>query len=254
MTSQDLVAMPSTRRSFLYSLGASLGSVAFSDLLAQEAAGPLAVKQPHHAAKAKACIFLVMEGGPSHIDTFDPKPKLEQLHMQQFERAGEEFSPMSSGVRYYVQSPYKSRKVGQAGMDMCEHFVHLPEVADELCFYRGCQSESVDPPNGAVPHQYRQQVRRGPRCWLVGHLRARQREPEPSGLHRFGRGRFPAGRIGQLDERLPARLLPRHPVASGGIADSGHPSAIVEDPGAPAQEPRPARRSQSIAPSEASES
>ena len=138
--------IPSTRRSFLYSLGASLGSVAFSNLLAQESAGPLAVKEPHHTSKAKACIFLVMEGGPSHIDTFDPKPKLQDLHMQQFERVGEQFSPMSSGVRYYVQSPYKFRKVGQAGIDMCEHFTHLPEVADDLCVYRGCQSESVDHP------------------------------------------------------------------------------------------------------------
>ena len=135
-----------TRRNFLYSLGASLGSVAFSDLLARETAGPLAVKEPHHVPKAKACIFLVMEGGPSHIDTFDPKPKLEELHMQRFERAGEQFSPMSSGLRYYVQSPYMFRKVGQAGIDMCEHFVHLAEVADDLCVYRGCHAESVDHP------------------------------------------------------------------------------------------------------------
>ena len=135
-----------TRRNFLYSLGASLGSVAFSDLLAKETAGPLAVKQPHLPPKAKACIFLVMEGGPSHIDTFDPKPKLEELHMQRFQNVGEHFSPMSTGERYYVQSPYEFRKVGQAGIDMCEHFRHLPEVSDELCVYKGCQAESVDHP------------------------------------------------------------------------------------------------------------
>ena len=146
MRTRQLGHTRSTRRSWLYSLGASLGSVAFSDLLAKEDAGPLAPKTPHHQAKAKACIFLVMEGGPSHIDTFDPKPKLEDLHMQKFQRVGEQFSPMSSGERYYVQSPYQFRKVGQAGMDMCEHFTHLPEVADELCIYRGCQSESVDHP------------------------------------------------------------------------------------------------------------
>ena len=146
MLTRNFRAAESTRRSFLYSLGASLGSVAFSDLLARETAGPLAVKQPHHSASAKACIFLVMEGGPSHIDTFDPKPKLEELHMQRFERSGEQFSPMSSGLRYYVQSPYKFRQVGQAGIDMCEHFVHLAEVADDLCLYRGCHAESVDHP------------------------------------------------------------------------------------------------------------
>ncbi len=138
--------MQDTRRRFLYNLGASLGSVAFGDLLAQEAPGPLAQKDPHLAPKAKACIFLVMEGGPSHIDTFDPKPKLEELHLKRFQNVGEHFSPMSSGERYYVKSPYKFRKVGQAGIDMCEHFTHLPDVADDLCVYKGCQAESVDHP------------------------------------------------------------------------------------------------------------
>lgn len=146
MQPRDINGVRGSRRSFLYSLGATLGSVAFTDLLAKESAGPLAPKMPHLAPRAKACIFLVMEGGPSHIDTFDPKPKLEELHMKLFKREGEQFSPMSSGERYYVQSPYGFRKVGQSGIDMCEHFVHLPEVADELCVYKGCQSESVDHP------------------------------------------------------------------------------------------------------------
>ena len=146
MQPRDINGGRGSRRSFLYSLGATLGSVAFTDLLAKESAGPLAPKTPHLAPRAKACIFLVMEGGPSHIDTFDPKPKLEELHMKLFKREGEQFSPMSSGERYYVQSPYGFRKVGQSGIDMCEHFVHLPEVADELCVYKGCQSESVDHP------------------------------------------------------------------------------------------------------------
>jgi len=70
-----------TRREFVYGLGASLGSVAFSALLAQEKTGPLAPKQGHLPAKAKRCIFLMMEGGPSHVDTFDPKPALEKLHL-----------------------------------------------------------------------------------------------------------------------------------------------------------------------------
>ena len=146
MQPRDINGVRASRRSFLYSLGATLGSVAFTDLLAKESAGPLAPKTPHLAPRAKACIFLVMEGGPSHIDTFDPKPKLEELHMKLFKREGEQFSPMSSGERYYVQSPYGFRKVGQSGIDMCEHFMHLPEVADELCVYKGCQSESVDHP------------------------------------------------------------------------------------------------------------
>src|SRR5688500_14467619 len=80
--------VPGTRRSFLYGLGLSLGSAALASLSQAEEkpAGPLAPKQPHHASKAKACISLFMEGGPSHIDTFDPKPKLAELHLQEFTR------------------------------------------------------------------------------------------------------------------------------------------------------------------------
>src|SRR5439155_22405296 len=74
------------RRRFLYHLGASLGGVALTSLLAREQAraGPLAARPPHHPARARACIVLLMEGGPSHIDTFDPKPRLQGLHLTEF--------------------------------------------------------------------------------------------------------------------------------------------------------------------------
>lgn len=69
------------RREFLFHLGAGLGSVALTALLADDAAraGLLTARHPHHPARARACIFLCMEGGPSHIDTFDPKPVLRRL-------------------------------------------------------------------------------------------------------------------------------------------------------------------------------
>jgi hypothetical protein len=138
------------RRDFLYGLGSSLGSVAFSALLADAAQADNtspAKQQPHFPkAKAKHCIFLYMEGGPSHIDTFDPKPKLNQLHLKEFQRAGQEQSAMSSGTRYYVQSPFQFAKHGESGADMCHLWKNLAGVADELCFYRGCQVESVNHP------------------------------------------------------------------------------------------------------------
>src|SRR4051794_26388484 len=76
------------RRAFMYRLGYGLGGLAFTSLLAQQQAraGVLAAKKPMVPTKAKACIFLLMEGGPSHIDTFDPKPKLAELHMKEFVR------------------------------------------------------------------------------------------------------------------------------------------------------------------------
>jgi hypothetical protein len=138
-----------TRRESLFGLGAGLGSIALSAMLAddsQAADSPLSPKPGHVPAKAKACIFLMMEGGPSHIDTFDPKPKLRELHLKEFQRNDPMQSAMSSGKRYYVQSPFKFRKAGRCGADMAENWEHLVAVADELCFFRGCQVDSVNHP------------------------------------------------------------------------------------------------------------
>ena len=83
------------RRQFfheLFGLGASLGSVALTSMLSETARASSVASQPqrHAKATAKRCIFLYMEGGPSHLDTFDPKPKLESLHLKEFQRSGEE--------------------------------------------------------------------------------------------------------------------------------------------------------------------
>jgi len=137
-----------TRRDFLYGLSVSLGTAALNSLLQAEEkpASPLTPKAAHHEAKAKACIFLFMEGGPSHIDTFDPKPKLAKLHLQEFQRADKFASQMASGKRYYVESPFQSRQVGACGHWMSDRFEQLPAVADELCLYKGLQVDSVDHP------------------------------------------------------------------------------------------------------------
>ena len=140
-----------SRRECLFGLGAGVGSLALTALvgdraLAQEAAHPLAAKPGHVQAKAKRCIFLMMEGGPSHIDTFDPKPKLDELHLKEFTRQGDDASAMESGKRYYVRSPFRFVRAGQSGASMAENWTHLAGVADELCFYRGCQVDSVNHP------------------------------------------------------------------------------------------------------------
>jgi hypothetical protein len=141
------------RREFLLGLGLGLGSVALTALLAEEkpqgasgSSGATPTRGPHHRAQAKNCIFLMMEGGPSQIDTFDPKPKLADLHLQAFVREGKQKSAMESGRRYYVQSPFRFRKCGESGADMAENWSHLAKVADELCFFRGCQVDSVNHP------------------------------------------------------------------------------------------------------------
>ena len=130
-----------------------LVSLALTDLLSKDGSaastrGPLSPKPPMHPAKAKAVIMLFMEGGPSQVDTFDPKPALNQLHLKESKRT----AGLATGKRFYVGSPFKSRKVGQSGIDMCDQFIHMaePDVADELCVYRGCQAESLNHPEALL--------------------------------------------------------------------------------------------------------
>ena len=134
-----------TRRDFLFGTSAGLGSVALSALLSEESTTK-SPQKPHLPPQAKSCILLMMEGGPSHIDTFDPKPKLKQLHLKKFVRRGEDKSAMESGQRYYVKSPFAFRKAGKSRADLAEPWKELAKVADDICFYRGCQGESVNHP------------------------------------------------------------------------------------------------------------
>jgi len=131
------------RRQFLFSMTGAAGSLAIPQ---QTFAGPLSPKKGHLPAKAKRCIMLFMEGAPSHMDTFDPKPALDKKHMEEFKIVKKFKSGMESGKRYYVKSPYKFRQTGKSGAWMCEHFQELGKVADDICFYKGAQAESVNHP------------------------------------------------------------------------------------------------------------
>ncbi|MEZ6060101.1 MAG: DUF1501 domain-containing protein [Planctomycetaceae bacterium] len=141
-----------SRRSFLYGLGASLAASRLSQLLAEDqpaedqpaAAGPLASKQPMFPARVKNVIMLFMEGGPGHMDTFDPKPDLSRLHKTESKLSfGQE-----TGFKFFVGSPFSFRRVGNTGIEMCDQWQHLADsyVADELCNFRGCQAESLNHP------------------------------------------------------------------------------------------------------------
>ena len=139
------------RRDFLFGLGSSLGALALTDLQTAESAkpaGPLAPKKPMREPKAKAVIMLFMEGGPSQADTFDPKPQLNKLHLTESKRT----VGLANGKRFYVGSPFKSRKFGKSGIEMSDQWKFLadPEVADELCVYRGCHAESLNHPEALL--------------------------------------------------------------------------------------------------------
>ena len=147
------------RRDFLYGMSASLGTVALNALLQAEEKStpqpahlklekPLEPRDPHIKARAKACIFLFMEGGPSHLDTFDPKPALEKLHLKEFLREDNQVSAMASGKRYYIKSPFKHKQAGESGISLCEHFSHLSDVAE--CIMACRQNRSTTPPPAII--------------------------------------------------------------------------------------------------------
>lgn len=137
--------IPQLRRDFLYSLGASLGSIAFTSLLRADDPPSTLRRVPSVSnAKAKNVILLFMEGGPGQMDTFDPKPELSRLHKQESKLGfGQE-----TGFKFFVGSPFGFRKVGNHGIEMCDQWLNLadPYIADELCNYRGCQAESLNHP------------------------------------------------------------------------------------------------------------
>ncbi|MDG1891741.1 MAG: DUF1501 domain-containing protein [Verrucomicrobiota bacterium] len=180
-----------SRRRFLFELGAGLGPLALSSMLQGDD------KVPHHKSKAKSCIFLFMEGGPSHIDTFDPKPELSRRHLSEFNRSGEQESAMSSGKRYFVGSPFQFSKAGQCGADFSLPWRHLRGVADDLCFYRGCQVESVNHPTA---------------CY---HVNTGNRFGGDPGL-----GAWVTYGLGSINANLPGFVvLPRNAYPQGGAAN-----------------------------------
>ena len=132
-----------SRRDFLRRTGMGIGSLAFLDLMSREASAggnPLAPVAPHHAPKARAVISLFMHGGPSQVDTFDPKPLLAKYAGQtlqaSFANLNLEFTKTSTAKVLASKRTFK--KCGKSGLEMSDIFEHLPGVADELAVIRSC--------------------------------------------------------------------------------------------------------------------
>ncbi len=136
----------STRRSMLLGSACGFGHVALSGLLGQSARasatgseGPLAARKPHFPSRVKRVIFLFMWGGPSHVDTFDPKPRLAIDD-------GKPLSPKAvasdrPSLGNVLASPFRFAQHGQSGIWMSELFPHLAGQADRLCVLRSIHTE-----------------------------------------------------------------------------------------------------------------
>ena len=147
---------PFNRRRFLECSGGGFGMIALSAMLAEQGllkadepspADPLAPRKPPNQAKAKSVIFLFMSGGPSHLETFDPKPELQRMHGQKLPasfgmvktRRGVDRNKLLATKRTF-------KKYGQSGLDVSDLLPNIAQHADELCVFRGCHGDSVTHP------------------------------------------------------------------------------------------------------------
>lgn len=155
----DIIGIENTRRSFLTRSVTGIGATALaslmapgmgSSLFAEESKGALAngaIQKLHHPAKAKRVIFLCQAGGMSHLETFDHKPKLAELHDKPMPESFTKGQPIAQlqGKKlkcFGPQHPFK--KQGESGLEICEIFPKLGEVADELCIIKSMRTEAIN--------------------------------------------------------------------------------------------------------------
>jgi len=132
------------RREFLTDAFCGFGSLAFAQLCHAAARNPLAAKPPEHPAKAKSVIFLFMAGGPSHVETFDPKPLLNKLDGQkrptEFGEAKYQFVTAEARL---MGTKRTFKKYGQAGIEVSDLFPHTATCVDDLAVIRSCHGDMV---------------------------------------------------------------------------------------------------------------
>ncbi|HKM55801.1 MAG TPA: DUF1501 domain-containing protein, partial [Isosphaeraceae bacterium] len=182
-----------SRRAMLKSTAAGFGYLAFAGLstMAAEKNNPLAPKKTHFPAKAKHVIFLCMEGAPSHVDTFDYKPKLAESDGKSMPGARTAFAKL-------LASPWKFQQHGDGGLWISELFPKLAEQADEMCLLRGMHTD--------VPAHSQ--------AFLQMH----------TGVFQFKRpsmGAWTFYGLGTENENLPGFVTMRPPLQNGGPANYG---------------------------------
>jgi hypothetical protein len=145
---------PLSRRQVLRRFANGFGMIGLAGLLAEDffasavasSANPLLVKAPHFPPKAKRIIFLFMSGGPSHVDTFDPKPRLASDNGKPLPFEKPKLERTRTGN--LLQSPWKFQKHGQAGIEVSELLPNIASCMDDLCVIRSMVADNINH-NGA---------------------------------------------------------------------------------------------------------
>ncbi|HXI54374.1 MAG TPA: DUF1501 domain-containing protein, partial [Candidatus Saccharimonadales bacterium] len=156
--SAQAVAGRHSRREWLARAGAGFGLLALSDLLAAQSAAaavsaghapePSAIRPPHYPARAKRVIFLYMPGGPSHVDLFDPKPRLLQDNGKPLPFEKPKLERTKTGN--LLASPWKFAPHGQAGTPVSELLPRLAERVDDICVIRSMVADNINHTGAAL--------------------------------------------------------------------------------------------------------
>ncbi|HKQ39693.1 MAG TPA: DUF1501 domain-containing protein [Verrucomicrobiae bacterium] len=146
-----------TRRWFFRQCGVGLGSIALSSLLRANipAKNPLAVRQPHHEAKAKRVIFLFMGGAPSQLDMFDYKPMLAKYNGKPVPKEvvmGQKYAFIKPDAELYA-TEFKFAKHGQSGAELSEALPYLAEVVDDIAIIKSMNTSAFNHAPGQVMMQ-----------------------------------------------------------------------------------------------------
>jgi len=135
-------AVPGSRRNFLQSCSTGFGWLAFQALLSECAtAGRNSSTLHHFAPRAKNVILCFMDGGPSHVDTFDPKPMLTRHQGKAIGAGAVSKRSQSNAGRVWLGSPWRFRQRGKSGIPVSDLFPHIAGVADDLCVIRSMIGE-----------------------------------------------------------------------------------------------------------------
>ena len=138
--------MDCCRRSFLMRSCSGLSALALSSMLqAADAKDPLAPKPPDHTPTAKSVIWLFMEGGPSHLDLFDPKPELQRLAGQPLPPSyGKVVTAMGTASNTLMPSTRKFKQYGESGMWVSDWYPELARRVDDITMFHSCKADGLN--------------------------------------------------------------------------------------------------------------
>ncbi len=158
MNPLERLLLQQTRRTFLSRTATSIGSIALASMLnprtlfaedkhakAQKWRG--VINPLHFAPKAKRVIFLCMAGGPSHLETFDPKPRLAELHGQPMPESftkGQQIAQLQGAKLNCFAPQFPFAKVGKSGQEISTILPHISSIADDICIIRSMHTEQIN--------------------------------------------------------------------------------------------------------------